>query len=172
KYPHQCEWLLNGGALYDYYQTKDGKYVSVGSLEPQFFAAFCNAIGRPDLIPGTVSPPNLAEVKAQVRAIFKTKTRDEWMDIFREVDACVEPVLSLAESLDEPQVKARGMVVDVPIPEGGVVRQIATPIKFSVSAPEYKAIGAKAGLHNREVLRELGYRDDEITVFVDTGLFN
>jgi len=172
KDPHQSEWLLNGGALYDYYQTKDGKHISVGSLEPQFFAAFCNNIGRPDLIPGTVSPPNLPEVKAQVRAIFKTKTRDEWVGIFREVDACVEPVLSLAESLDDPQVKAREMVVDVPIPDGGMVRQIAMPIKFSASAPEYKAIGAKAGLHNREVLLELGYQDDEITVFGDTGLFN
>lgn len=94
------------------------------------------------------------------------------MEIFREVDACVEPVLTLAESLVEPQVKAREMVVDVPIPEGGMVRQIAMPIKFSATEPEYKAIGAKAGLHNREVLKELGYQDDEITVFGDTGLFN
>ena len=70
--------LLNGGSLYDFYETKDGQYISFGGLEPQFFAAFCQAIGRPDLIPGGVLPPDVHQVKQEVREIIKTKTRDEW----------------------------------------------------------------------------------------------
>ena len=64
-----------GGSLYDFYETKDGRHMSVGSLEPKFFAALCQAIGRPDLIEGSVAPKNLDEVKGQVRYIFKSKTQ-------------------------------------------------------------------------------------------------
>ena len=62
------EGVLNGGSLYDFYETKDGKYLSFGGLEPQFFAAFCETIGRPDLIAGGVIPPDLPRVKEEVRA--------------------------------------------------------------------------------------------------------
>ena len=61
------EGVLNGGSLYDFYETKDGKYLSFGGLEPQFFAAFCETIGRPDLIAGGVVPPDLPRVKEEVR---------------------------------------------------------------------------------------------------------
>jgi alpha-methylacyl-CoA racemase len=169
--PNQCDWLLNGGSLYDYYECSDGKYISVGSLEPHFFKAFCEAIGRPDLIPGTVSPPNIEKVKAEVRAIIKSKTRDEWTDMFKKVDACVEPVLTLAEALADPLVAAREMVVDVSIPEGGVVRQVASPIKFSHTQMDYRTIGAPAGAHTREILHGLGYQDADIDEFEKTGLF-
>jgi len=169
--PNQCDWLLNGGSLYDYYECSDGKYISVGSLEPHFFKAFCEAIGRPDLIPGTVSPPHVEKVKAEVRAIIKSKTRDEWTGIFKKVDACVEPVLTLAEALADPLVAARGMVVDVGITDGGIVRQVASPIKFSHTQMEYRTIGAPAGAHTREILHGLGYQDGDIDEFEKTGLF-
>jgi alpha-methylacyl-CoA racemase len=172
KDPNPCDWLLNGGSLYDYYETKDGKYLSVGSLEPHFFKAFCEVINRPDLIAGTVSPPQIEKVKAEVRGIIKTKTRDEWTDLFKKVDACVEPVLTLAEALADPLVEARQMVVEVKIPDGGAVRQIAGPIKFSETPMEYNSIGAPAGAHNKEVLRNLGYQDAEIEEFEKTGLFS
>jgi alpha-methylacyl-CoA racemase len=170
--PGQCEWLLNGGSFYDYYETKDGKYMSVGSLEPHFFKAFCEGIGRPDLIAGTVSPPHIDKVKAEVRHIFKTKTRDEWTAIFEKMDACVEPVLTLAEALADPLVEGRQMVVELDVPGGGTVRQIASPIKFSETEMQYKSIGAPPGAHTREVLRHLGYPDADIDDFEKTGLFN
>jgi len=163
--------FLNGGSLYDFYETKEGKFLSFGGLEPQFFAAFCETIGRPDLIEGSVAPRDLPRVKEEVRAILKTKTRDAWLTLFANVDACVEPVLSLGEALTDPLVSARSMVVEVDLPGGGTVRQLGHPIRYSATPPEYRAAGCTAGAHTREVLRELGYRDEEIDDFERTGLF-
>ncbi|OGP81783.1 MAG: carnitine dehydratase [Deltaproteobacteria bacterium RBG_16_58_17] len=165
------EGFLNGGSLYDFYETKDGQYLSFGGLEPQFFAAFCETIGRPDLIPGGVAPPELPRVKEEVREALKTKTRDEWMALFAKVDACVEPVLALGEALADPHVSARGLVVEVDLPGVGTVRQLGHPIRYSATPPEYRSAGAPAGTHTREVLRELGYTDAEIEKFEKTGLF-
>ena len=170
--PGREGFLLNGGSLYDFYETKDGGYVSFGGLEPQFFAAFCNAIGRPDLIEGGVTPTNLEEVKNEIRAVMKTKTRDEWMEIFDKTDACVDPVLSLSEALDDPHTKKRGLVVELDLATGGKVRQLANPIRFSETKQEYTKAGVQAGTHTREVLKELGYSDQEIDVFAREGLFS
>ena len=167
-----CETeLLNGGSLYDFYETRDGKYISFGGLGPQFFSAFCEVIGRPDLIAGGVAPPELSKVKEEVRAIIKTRTRDEWGALFAKTDACVEPVLSLAEALNDPQNKARGMVIETPLPGGGTVKQIGHPIRFSATPPQYGPAGPPAGSHTREVLYSLGYQEAEIEEFAKTGLF-
>ncbi len=165
------EGVLNGGSLYDFYETRDGKYISVGGLEPQFFSAFCEAIGRPDLISGGVIPSDLPRVKEEVRRAVKTKTRDEWTALFGKIDACVEPVLSLGEALEDDQVRARGMVVEVGLPGGGKVKQPGHPIRYSATPPEYGPAGCAAGIHTREVLLRLGYRNDEIDEFEKTGLF-
>ena len=163
--------LLNGGSLYDFYEAKDGKYISFGGLEPQFFSAFCNTIGCPDLIEGGVMPKEIDQVKTRVRKIIKTKTRDEWEKSFKDVDACVEPVLTLSEALDDPHVNHRGLVVDVKLPDGGSVRQIGTPIRFSEIPLQYSKAGQPAGTDNREVLLKLGYSEEEIEDFKTSGLF-
>lgn len=150
---------LNGGCIYDFYETKDGEYLSVGSLEPQFWSRFCTAIGREDLIEGTVYPPNIDEVKAEIRGILKTKTRDEWVEVFSHYDACVQPVLNLKEALlEDEQVKEREMVVDVKLPlhEDVSVKQLATAVKLSECPCEYKFAGYPAGYHTQEVIEQLG----------------
>jgi crotonobetainyl-CoA:carnitine CoA-transferase CaiB-like acyl-CoA transferase len=169
--PEREESYLNGGSLYDFYETKDGGYLSVGCLEMQFFQAFCEAIHRPDLAPGSIVPPNAAAVKEDLRAIFRTKTRNEWTDIFRNVDACVEPVLTMAEALQSEQIRVREMIVEVTLPDGQSVRQLAQPIRFSETRPEYPAAGPPAGQHTKQVLTALGYSATEITDFEKTGLF-
>ncbi len=166
------EGVLNGGSLYDYYETKDGEYLSFGGLEPQFFAAFCETIGRPDLMPGGVLPPDLPRIKGEVSALLKAKTRDEWLALFTKVDACVEPVLALGEALRDPHVEARGLVVEVRLPGGGTVKQLGHPIRYSATPAEYRSAGVPAGTHTREVLRELGYGENEIDEFGKTGLFD
>ncbi|MEW6332641.1 MAG: CaiB/BaiF CoA-transferase family protein [Thermodesulfobacteriota bacterium] len=165
------EGMLNGGSLYDYYETKDGEYLSFGGLEPQFFAAFCQTIGRSDLIAGGIAPPDLPRVKGEVRAMLRTKTLAEWMALFAKVDACVEPVLGLGEALRDPHVQARGLVVEVSLPGGGTVKQLGHPIRYSATPPEYRSVGVPAGTHTGEVLRELGYDESEIDAFAKTGLF-
>ena len=150
---------LNGGCIYDFYETKDGEYLSVGSLEPQFWSRFCTAIGREDLIGGTVYPPNIDEVKAEIRGILKTKTRDEWVEVFSPYDACVQPVLNLKEALlEDEQVKEREMVVDVKLPlhEDVSVKQLATAVKLSECPCEYKFAGYPTGYHTKEVIEQLG----------------
>lgn len=150
---------LNGGCIYDFYETKDGEYLSVGSLEPQFWSRFCTAIGREDLIGGTVYPPNIDEVKAEIRGILKTKTRDEWVEVFSHYDACVQPVLNLKEALlEDEQVKEREMVVDIKLPlhEDVSVKQLATAVKLSECPCEYKFAGYPTGYHTKEVIEQLG----------------
>ena len=150
---------LNGGCIYDFYETKDGEYLSVGSLEPQFWSRFCTAIEREDLIEGTVYPPNIDEVKAEIRGILKTKTRDEWVEVFSHYDACVQPVLNLKEALlEDEQVKEREMVVDVKLPlhEDVSVKQLATAVKLSECPCEYKFAGYPTGYHTKEVIEQLG----------------
>lgn len=164
--------LLNGGSLYDFYETKDGGYLSVGSIEHQFFAAFCETIKCKELISGGIEPPNIEIAKKRVRDIIKTRTRDEWTEEFRKVDACVEPVLSLSEALNNSHATERGIVVEVGLPDGEKVRQLASPIKFSETPPQYKYAGMPPGIHTKEVLLEIGYSDKDIEEFENTGLFS
>ncbi|MCX7635625.1 MAG: CoA transferase, partial [Syntrophales bacterium] len=85
---------------------------------------------------------------------------------------CVEPVLSLGEALNGDNARAREMVVEVPLPDGGTVKQLGFPIRFSATGPEYTAVGVPTGTHTREVLLSLGYTEDQIEEFGKTGLFS
>ena len=170
--PEREMFFLNGGSLYDFYETKDGKYLSFGGLEPQFFAAFCETIGRADLSAGGVMPPDIACVKEEVKAIMKSKTRDEWTALFDTTDACVEPVLTLSEALGDPHVKARGLIVEVKDAAGNKVRQLAHPIKYSDSPPVYTTMGAPSCTQTREILHGLGYDEGEIDVMEREGVFD
>ncbi len=152
---------LNGGCIYDFYKTKDGGYMSVGSLEPKFWTA----IGREDLTEGSVWPENIAEVKAEIRGIFMTKTRDEWVEVFSHYDACVQPVLDLEEALiKDEQIKAREMVVDVKLPtcENITVKQLAASVKLSECPCEYNFAGYPAGYHTKEIIKKLGLDYEEL----------
>ena len=157
--------MLNGGCMYDFYETADGEYMSVGSLEPKFWKEFCRAIGREDLIPGTVWPENVSEIKDQIREIFRTKTKAEWTEIFSHYDACVQPVMDLKEALlEDEQIKAREMVVDVDLPlhEGIKVKQMGTAIKLSECPIEYKFAGYPLGYHTKEIIDQLGLDYEEL----------
>lgn len=163
--PRREGQLLNGGSMYDYYETSDGGYMSVGSLEPKFWEAFCRGISREDLIAGTVRPKNVSEVKEEIRAIFRTKTRAEWTDIFSELDACVQPVMDLQEALlEDPQIRSRGMVVDVDMPlhDGTKVKQMATSIDLSETPCEYRFAGYPLGWHTKEIIASLGLDYDDL----------
>lgn len=156
---------LNGGSLYGYYETKDGEYLSVGSLEPKFWAAFCTGIGCPDLIEGTVEPENIDAVRERVRSVLKTKTRDEWTAIFQELDCCVEPVLSLKEALlEDEHIQERNLVVEVEVPctGGKRVKQLGSPMKLSACPVTYDLGGYPLGYHTKEVISELGLDYDAL----------
>lgn len=157
---------LNGGSFYDYYRTRDGRWLSVGSLEPQFMQQFCAVIGRPELA-GRGLSPKPEEQKALKREIeIEIEKHDlaEWQQRFAAVDACVEPVLKLSEAVEHPQLQARGLVAEVPRAGQPAQRQIACPIKFSAGLEAPRHTGTAVGAHSLEVLRELGFDAEQIAV--------
>ena len=93
----------------------------------------------------------------QIANIFKQKNYDEWCATFSAADACVEPVLTFAETVHHPQLKAREMVVDVPAGSDSCKKQIGNPIKFSLSETNYRYIGVPPGEHSKEILLEIGF---------------
>lgn len=162
--PKREEQMLNGGGIYDFYETKDGGYMSVGSLEPKFFAQLCQGLGFAQWADGDMLKTHPQQVKEAFRARFKQKTRNEWSAIFEKVDACVEPVLSLQEAAADEHICARGMIQQVPLPQTPqrTVQQMGCPIKLSVSAAEYRHAGWPEGWHTQQVLEQLGYSQKEI----------
>ncbi|MFH1155440.1 MAG: CaiB/BaiF CoA-transferase family protein [Pseudomonadota bacterium] len=166
------EWL-NGGSYYDFYQTSDGRVFSVGSLETKFWEGFCHAMGREDLIAmgQEGSPDSARKLKAEIAAIFASRPYTWWKEKFARLDVCVEPVLTASEVVDHPQVRARGMVVEVPKPGGGIQKQVASPFRFSASSPTYKHTGLRAGDSMREILVQAGYTGTEIDALAETGVF-
>ena len=151
------ELTLNGGTFYGYYETMDGRHISVGSLEPKFRQQLCQAIGRPDILPLAMSlkPEDAIKLKEQLQQVFLQKSFEEWQAIFAQVDACVEPVLKFEETVTHPLFVVREMFVDVAKPDGTTQKQIACPIKSNVFNPTYTAVGVKAGTHNEEILGHL-----------------
>ena len=149
---------LNGGSYYDVYQTADGRYLSVGSLEPKFWQQVCVAIARPDLyeLGRNWQPEAQQQVRAVLHAAFAQRSLAEWVAIFAGLDACVEPVLTADEVVNHPHTQARDLVIDVPMLNGDTQRQIALPIKFSASEANYMWSGPPVGHHTHEVLHELG----------------
>ncbi|TDQ54878.1 CaiB/BaiF CoA transferase family protein [Actinorugispora endophytica] len=107
-----ANYLDTGAPFYDVYECADGRHVSVGCLEPQFYAAFLRGVGLdPADLPGQWDRSGWPELRERFTAVLRTRTRDEWDAVFGHTDACVHPVLSMAEAADHPHVRARGSVV-------------------------------------------------------------
>ena len=153
------EWeghVLNGGSFYDYYRSRDGRWMSVGSLEPAFMQQLCEALGRPELAAQGLKPERQAALKQALQVEFEKRSFAELCELFAGVDACVEPVLTLSEAVAHPQLKARALVSQVPRGDGSSQAQIACPLKFSDGLPAPRHIGVAVGAHSDEVLAELG----------------
>jgi len=120
--------MLNGGTFYDYYQTRDGRWLSVGSLEPQFSSRLCDTLELGELKSYALSqkPEHQQELKAAIKQKIAERSLAEWREVFADVDACVEPVLTIEEAAEHPQLKARGMVVERDRVDGNLQKQIGS----------------------------------------------
>jgi len=162
--------LLNGGTFYDYYQTSDGRYLSVGSLEPQFFSGLCQLLDLDHLLLLANKASAQQQIKDSFTYAFMQKTYDQWQAIFIKLDLCVEPVLNLKEASEHPQIVARELIIDVPHPHTGMQKQLACPIKFSNYQPEYQQAGGEVGADGKQILSKLGFNYSTIIALEKKGV--
>jgi alpha-methylacyl-CoA racemase len=151
--------LLDGGApFYDTYVTADGGTVAVGALEPQFYAALLEGLGLSDAnLPGQHERARWPELRDRFAAAFASRSRDEWAEVFAGTDACVSPVLSLAEAPVHPHAIARNAFVEI-----GGVRQPAPAPRFGRTAAAVPAPPPRPGADTDAVLAGLGLSDGDV----------
>jgi crotonobetainyl-CoA:carnitine CoA-transferase CaiB-like acyl-CoA transferase len=162
--PKRGEMHLSGRyACYQVYPTEDGRYMSLGALEPKFWKNFCETIGRRDFIlKQFIEGEEQLRIIEEVQKLFKTKTQKEWVDLFKNVDACCEPILTLEEVSHHPQVLHRQMVKELEHPVEGKTQQIGSPIKSSQFSFEVRTPPPAWGEHTIEVLKTIGYSEEDI----------
>jgi len=159
--------LLDGGApFYDTYACSDGKFLSVGAIEPQFYAQLLALTGASD--PGFHQQwrqGRWPELKAKFAALFATRTRDDWCALLEGTDACVAPVLDMAEAPHHPHNRARGTFIDI----DGVTQPAPAP-HFSRTVPEAGAAAATPGQHSAAILADWGWSADAIEKLKTAGV--
>jgi crotonobetainyl-CoA:carnitine CoA-transferase CaiB-like acyl-CoA transferase len=165
-------------AFYTTYETKDDKLLSVGCSEPWLWGNLCDALERPDLQPfyrheGHLKRPPSAEeaqVREQLQAVFRQRTRDEWVAFLRDKNVCIGAVNSVAEVFDDPQVKQRQMLVAHESSTHGTVRQAGIGLKLSDTPGSVRHIGPQLGQHTADVLAELGYSQEDMARLRDQAV--
>jgi len=168
--PHRGETMLDGGIPnYNVYLTRDNKIITIGALEPWFFANLCRALGREDLIEHEFNPARREEIRQFFTETFKTRTRDEWFEILTRTDVCVGRMLALDEVPSDPQVKARKMIVELEGPGGQKVRQIGISAKLSDTPGSIRSLAPQLGQHTDEILGGLAYSKEQIQKWREEG---
>jgi len=151
--------LLDGGAhFYDTYETGDGKYICLGSIEPQFYSLLLEKSGvdRTKFAP-QMDPTQWPALKEELTRVFKTRTRDEWCKIMEGTDVCFAPVLSIFEAPNHPHNKARNSFVEI----DGVMQPAPAP-RFSRTVPKISHGSKSPGADSAQVLANCGFSAAEI----------
>jgi alpha-methylacyl-CoA racemase len=158
--------LLDTGAhFYETYETADGRHVSIGAIEPQFYAELLRRIGLDgEDLPHQHDRSQWPAMKKRFADLFRSKTRDEWCAVLEGSDACFAPVLSLSEAAQHPHMKERGTFVEV---DG--VEQPAPAPRFSRTPGAIQGPPAKAGIHTEVALGDWGFTPDEISQLLLKG---
>ncbi len=166
--------FLSGAAhFYDTYETGDGKFLSVGPLEPQFYNQFIDIIGvdrarfeagRFSVQPNATASDFWPELKAELAAVFRTRSRDEWCKLFEGTDCCVAPVLTTTEASQHPHNVARKNFIEL---EGEL--QNAPAPRFGRSCTTQPTAPPLPGEHSRQVLQQAGYSAADIDALLAAG---
>ena len=154
------EMRLNGGQInYNIYRTSDDRFVTLGALEDKFWQNFCQLVNRPDLSDKVAATgAERDRLEAELRALFLTRTKDQWMKLLAGEDVCFGPVNTLREALENPQLAARNMFIEVPLPGGaGKMTQVSHPVKFHGTPATPGGPAPLLGEHNDEIYSTLGY---------------
>lgn len=148
-------WLTGAYANYNIYETKDGRYVSVGCLEKKFWRALCEALQQPELIDLIDDEKNHEYLKEVLAAEFRKKTMREWEAYFTDKEACVTPVLNFKEAVESEQVKVNEMVLQVEDDELGTYQQLGFAMKLSRTPARLTKRAPRLGEDTESVLGEL-----------------
>jgi len=168
--PQAGRQTLNGGmAWYGVYACADGGHIAVGALEPQFFRALVDALGVPELEGMHVDRDRQDEVRARLADVFATKTRDEWVALLGDVDACVTPVLDMGEAFADPSAQERGMVVDVDLADGTTFPMVGVVPRLSETPGRVGPLPSPLGADTDAVLAELGRSAEDVAALRDAG---
>ena len=164
--PERGSNLLDTGAhFYDTYETSDGEYISLGSIEPQFYALLLEKAGLDaDEFSAQMDQSRWPEYKDKVAAVFKTKTRAEWCELMEGTDVCFAPVLSLTEAAEHPHNKQRGTFTELE----GVLQPSPAP-RFSRTAPELTHGSRIPGEDTQSVLVAAGFSEAEVAEMIQSG---
>jgi len=159
--------LLDGGAhFYGTYETKDGKYLSIGSIEPQFYALLLSksGLGEQDDLAAQMDRTEWPAMQQRLEAIFKSKTRDEWDEIMLGTDICYAPVLNFQDAITHPHNTSRDTFVEI---DG--IHQAAPAPRFSRTPPPTPTAAVPPGAHTDDVLSEFGFSSSEIEALRQGG---
>jgi crotonobetainyl-CoA:carnitine CoA-transferase CaiB-like acyl-CoA transferase len=129
-------------------------------------------LGREDFIEKCYVNGAQEEMIAAFREIFKTRTASEWLAAFENVDTCVALINDIAEMIDDPQVRYRGLIAEIEHPEAGRIKQIAPTVKLSATPGEIRLPPPLLGQHTREVLKGIGYDDQSIESLARDGVIS
>jgi len=158
-------FLDSGRANYEVYETRDGKFVAIGSLEPQFYAELLERLGLVDEdLPHPSDPAGVDRLKGRFAEVFRTKTRDEWCAELEGTDVCFAPVLPMSEAAQHPHIRARGTIVEYE----GVLQPAPAP-RFSRTPGAIQRGRPKPGEHTDEILGQFGFGADEIARLRESG---
>ena len=158
--------LDTGAPFYDTYETSDGKYISLGSLEPQFYAELIQRVGLTDAVDlaGQMNQATWPDLRERFTALFLTKTRDEWCAILEMTDVCFAPVLTMSEAAEHPHLKARNTIVE----DYGVMQPAPAP-RFSRTPGAIQRPPAWPGQHTDELLADWGFAPADIAALRASG---
>ena len=161
--------MLNGGLFYDYYQTADQRYLSIGSLEPNFAVGLMQQLDLSYLIPSMMNQAADKQqcIKQAIAEKIVEKTLAEWTEIFSTLDVCVEPVLTIQEAARHPHFSERRMLGSAVDEQGTVIPQINSALPFKNNTPHQ--VGACLGAHSQEVLQSIGYSSEQIDALIQSG---
>ena len=168
--PKPGQMTLNGGVpYYNVFECQDGKYISLGCIEPNFWKNLCSTLNLEQFTSSQHNEHEYQSIMRELEATFKTKKRDEWWDIFREAeDVAAAPVYEFNEVLDDPHMKARNMFIEAGSVDGTVVTQVGFGSKLTGTPGAVRNLGTIPGADSENILREIGYSAYEIKKMVDS----